>query len=91
MEFLEEAKDNIAQIMTDYRYKIEELERDEYFAVDYKAIETLKKIPLNTELTYNGQYCKFIEIVPSKKIFRIFIDSVVKELDVIEIINLTKW
>lgn len=91
MNFLEEAKNDIAQIMTDYRYKIEELERDEYFAVDDIAVKALKNIPLNTEITYNGQYCKFIEVVPSKKIFRIFIDSVVKELDVAEILNITAW
>jgi hypothetical protein len=91
MDYLEEAKNNMAQVMTDYRYKIEELEREEYFAVDKIAEEALKQIPLYQELTHNGEYCKFIEVVPSKQVFRIFKGDRVLELKYDEVLNLSIW
>lgn len=91
MDYLEEAKNNMAQVMTDYRYKIEELEREEYFAVDKIAEEALKQILLYQELTHNGEYCKFIEVVPSKQIFRIFKGDRVLELKYDEVLNLSIW
>lgn len=91
MNYLEQAKNDMAQIMIDYRYKIEELEREEYFAVDKIAEEALKQIPLYQELTYNGEYCKFIEVVPSKQVFRIFKGDRVLELKYDEVLNLSIW
>lgn len=91
MNYLEQAKNDIAQVMTDYRYKIEELEREEYFAVDKIAEKALKQIPFHQELTHNGEYCKFIEVAPSKQIFRIFKGDRVVELKYDEVLNLSIW
>lgn len=91
MNYLEEAKMEMADVMTRYRYTIEDMEREEYEAVDKIAESALKQIPLNAELKHNGEYCKFIEVVPSKQIFRIFKDSVVKELPYDEVLNLALW
>lgn len=89
MNYLEQAKNDIAQVMIDYRYKIEELEREEYFAVDKIAEEVLKQIPLYQKLNHNGEYCKFIEVVPSKQVFRIFKGDKVIELNYDEVLNLS--
>jgi hypothetical protein len=91
MTYLDQAKNEMAQTMTDYRYKIEELEREEYFAVDKIAERVLKQIPLHQELTHNGEYCKFIEVVPSKQVFRIFKGDRVIELKYDEVLNLSIW
>lgn len=91
LDIIQQAKEDMAETMTKYRYKIEELEREEYEETDKIAEKCLKKIELHKELTHNGEYCKFIEVVPSKKIFRIFKGDRVVELDYSEVLNLTLW
>lgn len=89
MNYLDEAKDNITKVMLDYRFKIEELEREEYEKVNQLSMNVLAKIPLNQLITHNGEYCKFIEFVPSKEVFRIFKDGKITELDISEVLNLS--
>ena len=91
LDVIQQSKENMAEVMTDYRYKIEELERKEYMETDEIAERCLKQLQLNQELTHNGEYCKFIEVVPSKKIFRIFKGDRVVELDYSEVLNLNFW
>jgi hypothetical protein len=91
MNVLEEAKNKMAQVMTKYRYKIEDIEREEYEEIDEIAINVLKQLPIYTEITHNGEYAKFIEVVPSKQVFRIFKRDKVIELGLEEVLNLALW
>ena len=85
---LEAIKKEAKETMMFYRGAIQDLEREEYEKVDEIIEKGLKEIDMGHEYNYFGIYCTFLEIVPSKKIFRIKIDERIKDLTYSEIFNL---